>query len=84
MSARDSWGRCTRRRPGAPKHDVLELPVENLGEWNPKRAAQVLGDHGLVPLSCLVLPPGRELVAANDSQDAIAVDGLTFLRSVMP
>ncbi len=26
--------------------DVVELPVENPGDWDPARAAKVLGDHG--------------------------------------
>ncbi|MEU5941911.1 sugar phosphate isomerase/epimerase family protein [Micromonospora sp. NPDC047548] len=45
--------------------DVLELPVENPGDWEPKRAAQVLADHGLGATVCLVMPPGRELAAAD-------------------
>jgi D-psicose/D-tagatose/L-ribulose 3-epimerase len=45
--------------------DVLELPVENLGDWTPARAARVLADHGLGTTVCLVMPPGRELVAAD-------------------
>jgi len=45
--------------------DVLELPVENPGDWDPTRAARVLADHGLGATVCLVMPPGRELVAAD-------------------
>ncbi|WP_199523521.1 sugar phosphate isomerase/epimerase family protein [Micromonospora craterilacus] len=45
--------------------DVLELPVENPGDWAAERAAQVLADHGLGATVCLVMPPGRELVAAD-------------------
>ncbi|MEV4198487.1 sugar phosphate isomerase/epimerase family protein [Micromonospora globbae] len=45
--------------------DVLELPVENPGGWDPARAARVLADHGLGATVCLVMPPGRELVAAD-------------------
>ncbi|MCW3841623.1 sugar phosphate isomerase/epimerase [Micromonospora yasonensis] len=45
--------------------DVLELPVENPGDWAPKQAAQVLADHGLGATVCLVMPPGRELIAAD-------------------
>jgi D-psicose/D-tagatose/L-ribulose 3-epimerase len=45
--------------------DVLELPVENLGDWTPARAARVLAEHGLGATVCLVMPPGRELVAAD-------------------
>lgn len=45
--------------------DVLELPVENPGDWTPSEAATVLGDHGLGATVCLVMPPGRELVRAD-------------------
>jgi D-psicose/D-tagatose/L-ribulose 3-epimerase len=45
--------------------DVLELPVENVGDWTPARAARVLAEHGLGATVCLVMPPGRELVAAD-------------------
>ncbi|MEV0153939.1 sugar phosphate isomerase/epimerase family protein [Micromonospora sp. NPDC050686] len=45
--------------------DVLELPVEHPGDWDPARAARVLADHGLGATVCLVMPPGRELVAAD-------------------
>ena len=26
--------------------DVVELPVENLGDWSPEHAAEVLAEHG--------------------------------------
>lgn len=45
--------------------DVLELPVENPGDWDPARAAKVLTDEGLAASVCLVMPPGRDLVAAS-------------------
>ncbi|WP_061295415.1 sugar phosphate isomerase/epimerase family protein [Herbidospora cretacea] len=45
--------------------DVLELPVENPGDWDPGRAADVLAEHGLAASVALVMPPGRELVAAS-------------------
>jgi D-psicose/D-tagatose/L-ribulose 3-epimerase len=45
--------------------DVLELPVENPGDWEPGRAAQVLADHGLGATVYLVMPAGRELAAAD-------------------
>ncbi|MEO3796039.1 sugar phosphate isomerase/epimerase family protein [Nonomuraea sp. B10E15] len=54
--------------------DVIELPVERPGDWNPDRAAAVLAEHGLAASVVLVMPPGRELVAASpetvrDTQD---------------
>ncbi|MBB5781650.1 sugar phosphate isomerase/epimerase family protein [Nonomuraea jabiensis] len=54
--------------------DVIELPVEQPGDWNPDKAATVLAEHGLAASVVLVMPPGRELVAAcpetvRDTQD---------------
>jgi D-psicose/D-tagatose/L-ribulose 3-epimerase len=43
--------------------DVVELPVENPGDWDPVRAAKVLSDHGLTAAVALVMGDGRELVA---------------------
>ncbi|EHY90927.1 sugar phosphate isomerase/epimerase family protein [Saccharomonospora azurea] len=45
--------------------DVAELPVENLGDWDPAEAARLLQDHGLDASLVLVMPPGRELVRAD-------------------
>ncbi|MCT2581637.1 sugar phosphate isomerase/epimerase family protein [Actinophytocola gossypii] len=45
--------------------DVLELPMENPGDWTPAEAARVLRDLGLGATVCLVMPPGRELVRAD-------------------
>ncbi|MEU6798192.1 sugar phosphate isomerase/epimerase family protein [Nonomuraea wenchangensis] len=54
--------------------DVVELPVERPGDWDPGRAAALLAEHGLAASVVLVMPPGRELVAASsrtvrDTQD---------------
>ncbi|GAA0920903.1 sugar phosphate isomerase/epimerase family protein [Nonomuraea longicatena] len=45
--------------------DVVELPVERPGDWDPHRAADVLAEHGLRASVVLVMPPGRELVASD-------------------
>lgn len=45
--------------------DVAELPVENPGDWDPELAATLCRDLGLGASVCLVMPPGRELVAAD-------------------
>jgi D-psicose/D-tagatose/L-ribulose 3-epimerase len=45
--------------------DVIELPVENPGEWDPARAVTLLGDLGLAASVVLVMGEGRELVAAD-------------------
>jgi D-psicose/D-tagatose/L-ribulose 3-epimerase len=60
--------------------DVLELPVEQLGDWDPGRTATVLGDLGLGASVCLVMPPGRELVAADPATVRSTQD---YLRGVL-
>ncbi|MEW5626794.1 sugar phosphate isomerase/epimerase family protein [Streptomyces hydrogenans] len=44
--------------------DTVELPVEHPGDWTPDRTAELLKLHGLDASVVLVMPPGRELVAA--------------------
>ncbi|THV32085.1 sugar phosphate isomerase/epimerase family protein [Glycomyces paridis] len=44
--------------------DAIELPVENPGDWDPERAADLLKELGLTATVVLVMGPGRELVAA--------------------
>ena len=53
------------RRAAGWGFDVLELPVENPGDWDPVAARAVLDDLGLGATTCLVTSPGRELVAAD-------------------
>lgn len=60
--------------------DVLELPVENPGDWDPALAARVLADHGLGATVCLVTSPGRELVDADAATVAATQD---YLRHVV-
>lgn len=45
--------------------DVIELPVERPGDWDPHRAAELLASLGLKATVCLVMPPGRELVESD-------------------
>jgi D-psicose/D-tagatose/L-ribulose 3-epimerase len=45
--------------------DVLELPIEQHGDWDPARAAEVLQEHGLGASVCVAMGPGRELCAAD-------------------
>ncbi|WP_406314326.1 sugar phosphate isomerase/epimerase [Streptosporangium sp. NBC_01639] len=54
--------------------DTVELPIERLGDWDPHKAAALLAEVGLGASVALVMPPGRELVAASaqtvaDTQD---------------
>jgi D-psicose/D-tagatose/L-ribulose 3-epimerase len=50
--------------------DVVEMPIEELGDWEPAPAAELLAGLGLGATVCAVMPPGRELVAT--SPDVVA------------
>ena len=60
--------------------DLAELPVENPGDWDPHLAAALLRDLGLGASVCLVMPPGRELVAADGAMVRTTQD---YLRHVI-
>ncbi|TDD97756.1 sugar phosphate isomerase/epimerase family protein [Jiangella asiatica] len=60
--------------------EVIELPVENPGDWDPDRAAKLLGDLGLAATVTLVMGPGRELVATDDATVQTTRD---YLRHVV-
>ncbi|HTT88628.1 MAG TPA: sugar phosphate isomerase/epimerase family protein [Acidimicrobiales bacterium] len=45
--------------------DGIELPLENVGDWDPDAAASVLKDCRLSCAVGAVMPPGRELVATD-------------------
>jgi D-psicose/D-tagatose/L-ribulose 3-epimerase len=47
--------------------DLVELPVEEPGGWDPARAADTLAELGLGATVCCVMPPGRDL-AVDDSE----------------
>lgn len=56
--------------------DLAELPVENPVDWDPHRAAETLRAGGLGATVCAVMPPGRELVAADRETVAATQDYL--------
>src|SRR5690606_604667 len=60
--------------------DTIELPVEDLGDWDPGRAADLLGALGLDATVVLVMGPGRELVAADGRTVAATRE---YLRGVV-
>ncbi|QRN81690.1 MAG: sugar phosphate isomerase/epimerase, partial [Nocardiopsis sp. BM-2018] len=60
--------------------DVLELPVENVGDWDPRRARTLLDGLGLAASTVLVMGPGRELVATDPATRAATQD---YLRRVV-
>ncbi len=56
--------------------DVVEMPVENPGDWDPPRTADLLAGLGLGATVCAVMPPGRELVATTPDVVAATQDYL--------
>lgn len=60
--------------------DAIELPVENPGDWDAGMAARLLADLGLSATVCLVMGPGRELVATDPGTVATTQD---YLRRVV-
>ncbi|MQA34468.1 sugar phosphate isomerase/epimerase family protein [Modestobacter roseus] len=60
--------------------DVLELPVEDLGDWDPGRARTLLDGLGLGATVCLVMAPGRDLVA---TEPAVVRATQDYLRGVV-
>jgi D-psicose/D-tagatose/L-ribulose 3-epimerase len=48
--------------------DAIELPIEQVGDWDPVSTRALLDAHGLRAVAvCAVTPPGRELVCADDA-----------------
>lgn len=45
--------------------DVVEIPVENVGDWTPSHVRGLLDEHSLGVSLCAVMPEGRELVATD-------------------
>ena len=60
--------------------DVIELPVENPGDWDPRRARALLDGLGLTASVVLVMGPGRELVATDPATRSATQD---YLRRVV-
>ncbi|MFC4563572.1 sugar phosphate isomerase/epimerase family protein [Nocardiopsis mangrovi] len=59
--------------------DTVELPVEDIGDWTPARAARLLDGLGLSATVTLVMGAGRELVATDPATAAATRD---YLRRV--
>ncbi|MFF5234726.1 sugar phosphate isomerase/epimerase family protein [Dactylosporangium sp. NPDC000521] len=48
--------------------DAVELPIEQVGDWDPARTSDLLAAHGLRAAGvCAVTPPGRDLVRTDDA-----------------
>lgn len=60
--------------------DTVELPVENAGDWDPRRARTLLDGLGLSASVALVMSPGRELVFTDTATRTATQD---YLRRVV-
>lgn len=60
--------------------DIIELPVENLGDWDAGAASVLLTDLGLDATVTLVMGEGRELVATDPATVGRTQD---YLRAVV-
>jgi D-psicose/D-tagatose/L-ribulose 3-epimerase len=56
--------------------DVIELPIEEVGQFDVERVGELARSHGLDVSICAVIGPGRDLLLANESQR-----GRAYLRS---
>jgi D-psicose/D-tagatose/L-ribulose 3-epimerase len=57
-------------------YDGLEVALENLGDWDPVRARDLLAEHGLRSVVGAVFGPGRELACADATVIASTQDYL--------
>lgn len=53
------------RKAAAMGFDAIELPVENPGDWDPGRAAELLSELGLAPYVVGAMGVGRDLIDAT-------------------
>lgn len=59
--------------------DAVELPIEQVGDWDPARTRDLLAAHRLAPAAvCAVTPPGRDLVNAPR---VVVESTATYLKS---
>ena len=56
--------------------DVIELPVEEVGQFDVKRAGELAREHGLDVSVCAVIGPGRDLLLPGEAERGVA-----YLRS---
>ena len=50
--------------------DVIELPIESVGDWDPERTADVLAGLGLGVTTCAVMSAGRDLTTGDAATTA--------------
>jgi D-psicose/D-tagatose/L-ribulose 3-epimerase len=56
--------------------DVIELPIETVGQFDVARVGELARGHGLDVSVCAVIGPGRDLLLAGEAEE-----GVRYLRS---
>lgn len=56
--------------------DVIELPIETVGQFDVARVGELARAHGLGISVCAVIGPGRDLLVAGEAEE-----GVRYLRS---
>jgi D-psicose/D-tagatose/L-ribulose 3-epimerase len=56
--------------------DVIELPIEEVGQFDVRRAGELAREHGLEVSVCAVIGAGRDLLLAEEMER-----GVSYLRS---
>jgi D-psicose/D-tagatose/L-ribulose 3-epimerase len=56
--------------------DVIELPIEEVGQFDVSRVGELARAHGLEVSVCAVIGPGRDLLLPGEAER-----GITYLRS---
>jgi len=59
--------------------DLIELPVENPGDWDPARTAELLDGLGLGATVCAAMGPGRDLTTGDRETVTSTQDYLRYL-----
>ncbi|HEX7942543.1 MAG TPA: sugar phosphate isomerase/epimerase, partial [Gemmatimonadaceae bacterium] len=56
--------------------DVIELPIETVGQFDVARVGELAREHGLDVSICAVIGPGRDLLVPGEADE-----GVRYLRS---
>ena len=60
--------------------DLIELPIEQVGDWDPARAADALAPLGLGATTCAVMTPDRDLTTGDAATIAATQAYLRAMR----
>jgi sugar phosphate isomerase/epimerase len=60
--------------------DILEVPLEGLGDLDYERGAEILNEYGLAVTCCAAMGPDRDLIHPDE---AIRLGGMTYLKGAI-